>query len=304
MSKPDSSFLRGLSSFEHVDFYANATSDWVVPIRSGALMEADPWKGWPEGGELDLAGQGVQLDFLPDYPAIVTAVRIPENAPTAKSLPVRFLKSVIPQRLPWLLNPHRVPWRFPLNWIAVIFSPIVIPLFFCLVIYKLQSGSRSSNKRVKEIERDWIKNTGRLQDDKVIYGKEDERSRMQEVLNETIQGVVEDHVEMPEASKNDNGSIPRIRSRTASPSALDLTSSAREYLAKKEPALTPVQQAIQHNLNSLPGLRKHLVFFDNVMNSHAIVSCAETIGKNEVQVSLTHLPLIITEPDHLQDTFD
>lgn len=237
-------------------------------------MEVDPWKGWPEGSELDLAGKGIQLEFLKDYPALVTAVRLPDVAPTPRALPIRIFKAVVPQRWPFLLNPYRVPWPFPFNWIGVIFSPIVIPLFLTLVIYKLQSGSRESNKRVKQIQRDWIKGKGELHDDKLKYGEEHERSRIEEVLNETIRGVAEDNVDLPpsEHHQHTNGNaVPAPRS-TTTPLALAVTPQAREYLSKKEVSLTEVQQRMQRNLNQIPGLRKHLVFFDNVMNSHAIVS--------------------------------
>ncbi|CAO1617531.1 unnamed protein product [Sympodiomycopsis kandeliae] len=290
MSKPESAFLRGLRLFKNVDFYANATSDWVVPIRSGALMEVDPWIGWPEGGELDLAGNGVQMDFLPGYPALVTAVRIPDTPPPKKSLPLRIYKAVVPQKWPWLLNPYRVPWRFPLNWIGVIFSPVVIPLFFVLVIFRLQSGSRGSKRRVKDLERDWLKGRGELTTDELIYGEEHERDRVSDVIHGTVQGVVEDNVDLSATSTTQlptspsqkvngfsNGKIePSIKKSPRSattPLALEVTPESRRYLAKKEMPLTDVQKKIQENLNSLPGLRKHLVFFDNVMNSHAIIVC-------------------------------
>lgn len=243
-------------------------------------MEVDPWRGWPEGGELDLAGKGIELEFLEDYPALVTSVRIPQTAPERKALPRRILQAIIPRRWPWLLNPYRVPWPFPFNWIAVIFSPVVIPLFLCLVVYKLQSGARSSNKRVKQIEKDWIEGKGHLQDKELVYNEEHERSRIQEVLTDTIRGVAEDNVELPDLHNHPhhengatNGDAIRKPRETTTPLALALTPEARQYLAKKEVPLTSTQKAIQDNLNSIPGLRKHLVFFDNVVNSHAIIVC-------------------------------
>jgi len=44
---------------------------------------------------------------------------------------------------------------------------------------------------------------------------------------------------------------------------------------KSQPVLTPVQKRMIKNLNSIPHLKKNLLFIDKVANSHATVVCRD-----------------------------
>jgi hypothetical protein len=62
----------------------------------------------------------------------------------------------------------------------------------------------------------------------------------------------------------DAGSVPISTTATVMPQMSS---------ADKRPILLDSQKAIVKALNSLPNLKKHISFFDNVMNSHAIIIC-------------------------------
>lgn len=293
MSQPTSNFVKALAAFRHVDFYANAVSDVTVPLRTGGVFEVDPWQLWPEGGELDQAGEGIRVERDPSYPSLLTTVQVPSSPPKPLPRPLgqKIIRAVVPRSWPWWLNPHRVPWRFPLNWIGVILFPVFVPLFLCLIIFRLWSGTRESNKRVKLLQAHWLKGRG-LDGESVKYGEEHERSRIAGVLADTVQSVGEDHVEVDTSKENAgeaDGATPSGSStppsqtpstktgpapRTATvPLLFDITDEVRTRLNKISPPLSPVQVEMQRQLNAIPNLRKHLAFFDGVINSHAIIIC-------------------------------
>ncbi|PWN21474.1 DUF676-domain-containing protein [Microstroma glucosiphilum] len=282
MSSPDSTFYKALCAFHHVDFYANAISDITVPFRTGGCMSLDPWAGWPEGRELDVAGSGIEVERHPDYPALLTSVKVPYGPPPKKPLGQRILQAVVPRSWPWFLNPKRIPWRFPLNYIGVALFPIVLPILVLLIITRLATATRASNKRVALQQEEWIKGKGLLEEDPdVKYGEEHERDRISSVLRETIQAVAEENVESEEPATGANGNTKQskldaksLKSRITFPYLeIEVTPATREYLDSR---MTPVggrQRDMQANLNAIPGLRKHLAYFDQVMNSHAIIIC-------------------------------
>lgn len=289
MARPESNFYKALANFRNVDFYANALSDLTVPLRTGGVMDRDPWKLWPENGEDDLAGNGIKVELNPDYPALLKAIHIPKEPPPRKPLGVRIYRAIVPQSWPWILNPYRIPWRFPLNWIAVIFFPIALPLAIVLLVTRLASGGRESNKRVKDLEKQWLQGKG-LQDTR--YNKQHEQSRISAAMMETVQAVGENHVESvhsqsdlheaqlvnTSAASNKHSISRRHHHRRSSSSTLlplhfDITPAVAARIDSIQPRLSDVQQKMQTNLNNLPQLRKHLTYFDNVMNSHAIIIC-------------------------------
>lgn len=283
MSDPESNFVKALQAFHHVDFYANSLSDITVPIRTGALMDLDPWVGWPEGGYADLQQQGIVVERHPDYPALITSAQIPKSPPAPRSLLSR-LASV---RWPFWLNPRQVPWPFPLNWILVILFPIAAPVLIGLLVSRLASGTKESNRRVKQLQADWLKGQGiEGLSENGGYTKEHERTRISSVIAETARAMGEDYVEEDPIrtqssikgqqngdQSHDGKQATRARPPTF-PQRFSVTPTVRAYLNKKQPQLSAKQAKMQDNLHaSLPDLRKHLAYFDGVRNSHAIIIC-------------------------------
>lgn len=245
-------------------------------------MSLDPWAGWPEGGEHDAAGSGIQVERHPDYPALLTSIKIPYGPPPKKPLGQRILQAIVPHSWPWFLNPKRIPWRFPLNYIGVALFPVVLPVLILLIVTRLATATRASNKRVAIQQEEWIKGKGLLEENPAVkYGEEHERDRISSVLRETIQAVGEDNVESEEpvmgtsgSTKPSNLDTKSLKSRITFPHVdIEVTPATRDYLDSRMAPVGERQREMQANLNSIPGLRKHLTYFEQVMNSHAIIIC-------------------------------
>ena len=67
----------------------------------------------------------------------------------------RLAGSLSPNNLPWLLNPQRFPLRFPLNYLAFVSLPVLLPGLLGLILLKLRSSTKKSDVRVAEYERLW-----------------------------------------------------------------------------------------------------------------------------------------------------
>ncbi|PWN27719.1 DUF676-domain-containing protein, partial [Jaminaea rosea] len=312
MTRPDSSFIKGLQLFKHLDIYASATSDTTVPVKTGGLMSVDPWKGWPEGGDEDVDGRGITIERDPKYPALVTAINIPSHRPKKPNPATRIYRAVVPRQLPFLLKPSALPFPFPLNWVYVLLAPVSIPLFFTLIIVRLAKGSQESDRRVKEIEAEWLKGdhakaiSSELEADG--YTKQHERSRIVAVLAEKLREADEDYVSVeggtslpngashPAPSKDHKDAAGNVKRSATSPLHFVIPSEESEaYLSSKQAPLSPIHQEMQNNLHgNLPRMRKHLAFFEGVRNSHAIIVCrtpsmpVHQMGKPVVQHFVDH----------------
>ncbi|CAO1630156.1 unnamed protein product [Parajaminaea phylloscopi] len=279
LADPASNFIKGLQMFQHTRIYANAVSDPTVPFRTGALMDVDPWAAWPVGGLDDVEGKGVKYERDGEYPALITSITIPSAPPTPRSLRSRLAAA----KWPFWLNPRSVPWRFPLNYLLVFLFPIAMPLLISLLIFRLWRGTRASNRRVKELEREWLQGTGVT--DNAHYTHDHERSRILSVVTETVRAIDEDYVDESQGghtSRSDSNNAAKTSTKSeasrrpawSSPSHLDVTPEVRAFLAHRQPPLSAKQTKMWEDLHaSLPKLRKYLAFFEEVRNSHAIIIC-------------------------------
>ncbi|PWN48741.1 DUF676-domain-containing protein [Violaceomyces palustris] len=145
MTEPTSSFWKALQLFERIDVYANAIADVTVPYRTGAIEEHDPF----------IVKGGLELIRDPDHPELLKSFKAVEALPPRPPLATRLLHSLSPNNLPWLLNPARFPFPFPLNYLAFVSLPILLPVLVTLVLHKFSTQSRLSDKRVAEFEKAW-----------------------------------------------------------------------------------------------------------------------------------------------------
>lgn len=313
MSRRDSRFVAAILRFKHIDLYANAVSDITVPIRTGALMSLDPWRAWPDGGELDMAGEGIKITRHDKYPALLTSVEVPKQKPQKKPLLFRMYRSVVPYSVPWFLNPRHVPWRFPFNYLLVLMFPIAAPLLITLLIIRLWGGTRESNRRVKQLQAEWLQGREVLDTSEdgakkgrgSKYTAEHERHRILDLVAETARAMGEDYVEedskkppVAELYKNGNGRAKSSPPRSSTfVNHFDVTPESATFIDGRQPRLSAVQVQMQSNLHEAlvpAGLRKHLAFFEGVRNSHAIIICRTPSmelhrrGKSVVQHFVDH----------------
>lgn len=325
LSDPRFTFLAALKLFARVDIYANATADLTVSYRTAAFEPFDPFAAPPEF---------LSLTRDRDFPALLVSYAAVEH-PISPKRPL--WKKLSPKNLPWILNPQRFPFGFPLNYFALICLPVVLPVMLSLVLHKLGSDSKKSNARVDQLARLWglenghlpnpdpdiadssskadlsdgTKNSGRKDskkeaagrklDNKVLRGLEEKRiskllARVEASAEEAVREMGEDYVatEQPSAPTTTT-SPPPSSSSTSSPSAsahqdengeedrysikpnnptLSLSPLSAYPTSTSQPDLTPTQLRIASNLNNrsnLPQVKKHLAYFQDVLNAHAVI---------------------------------
>lgn len=283
---PAFSFLSALRSFERIDIYANAVADLTVSYRTAAFEEHDPFLAPPSH---------LKLDRDPDHPPLLTSYESAEPVEEKKSMWKKVGEKVSTKNLPWILNPHRNPFRFPLNYLAVVCLPVVLPVMLGLVLHKLRSDSKGSNKRVREFERLWGVEHGHLPtpdspstkqktlDRATLDGLEKKRvsrllSSIEAEAEEAVREIAEDDVETSPPSSSSPSTLSEgengdgryvIKENNAT-----LSLSETYPIQKEEVPLTETQLRIASRLNDqkvLPQVKKHLAHFDDVLNAHAVI---------------------------------
>lgn len=299
LSDPRFSFIAALRQFDRIDIYANAVADLTVSYRTASFSPHDPFL---------LAPDRISLVRNADYPALLDSYSLVSGESEKKTTWGKLATSLSPKNLPWMLNPQRFPFRFPLNYVAWVCLPVLMPVMIGLVLHKLRSDSRVSNRRVEEYERLWAVENGHLPGDEMVDdesvstngGKrgrkgdikskpikldkttrgELERKRISNFLatveaeaEETLREVGEDFVRISPSPSSTLPSTPsedtyKIHENTPT------TTPSTFPIAKDEHPLTPTQQRILANLNNptlLPHVKKHLAHFPQVLNSHAVI---------------------------------
>ncbi|CAD6931086.1 unnamed protein product [Tilletia controversa] len=141
MTKPGSNFMVGLSRFDRVVAYANATYDFPVAFRTASLYPVDPF-----------VIRGIKWEVCPQYDGIVTQYTLPTK-------PLSFLDKV-KQRFkpPALFNPRRIPAKFPLNYLIVLLMPLffvfLLPPMLAAVIFFFRSHAKKSAARLQDLIRE------------------------------------------------------------------------------------------------------------------------------------------------------
>lgn len=89
------------------------------------------------------------------YAPLVASFSPASSPPAQGAFWTRMRESYLPSSVPWLLNPRRYPFHWPLNYLTVLLLPFLLPLFICIVLVRFQSQARGSRIRVRELERKW-----------------------------------------------------------------------------------------------------------------------------------------------------
>jgi hypothetical protein len=119
-------------------------------------------------------------------------------------------------------------------------------MLMSMAVVRLYLASRTSQKRIKLLEKNAASNTT--------------TRRLVDIMAELERDVEDAVVEMMDRSD------PEPLSRTV------VHDSSK---AAQQAALTPLQVQLVHNLNALPQLEKERVFFPFVRNSHAVIVCRD-----------------------------
>jgi hypothetical protein len=168
--------------------------------------------------------------------------------------------------LPLFLNPNRVPFRTPLNYLAVLSLPILFPGLVLVILYKFSSESRKSRARVSELDKGWDIEEGK--------GK-GEKDRINQVMRSVIMSVGEDRVDedptspMSERSNvhfldQDNTTFQPVSNR----SPLGVKASVGKL---RQVPLPEAQRRMVQSLNDpsvVPRLEKRWTYFDDELSCH------------------------------------
>jgi hypothetical protein len=261
MARPDSIFIRGLRRFEKVHFYANAVNDVTVPFRTGCIEEWDPFVEF---------GDRMDVKVLPDAP-IITEIVVGQPRP-------KTLSSYLPT-VPFFFNPRRIPLGFPYNYLVVLGSPILIPVFTVRVLVKLSGDSKKSRLRIADLERGWE------------IGEDGQESRIDRLVRGTLLGrEAGDGDDLAEGTPSPNSS--KLPWHSPWPYEADRPAS------EKQPDLLLAQKTMVRNLNNadiIPRLTKVWAYYPDVTNAHAII-VARTLS---VEPHKRGLPVI----KHIVDDF-
>lgn len=269
MASPQSSFYEALERFSRVEIYVNALRDVTVPYRTGGIDPTDPFQ------ESRLERGEIQVEVDPNYPVLISSFKhLPPSPPPP--LWKRIKSKLSPDNLPWFLNPSRLPVRFPLNYIIVLFLPILFPTFVVLVLWRFRGQSRESRKRVSKLGKGWQEGQINLEND-----QEDQKSKPQSREKERIEKMLrrikkvaqvagEENVE----SENPGPSVIVGSSSTSNGNAHgDLEDQEQKILSsniKTHPPLTEVQIEMCNNLNAIKQMKKHRTWFEGVINSESL----------------------------------
>ncbi|KAF8311489.1 DUF676-domain-containing protein [Clavulina sp. PMI_390] len=242
MADPDSVFFAALKRFQNVMIFANTVNDTTVPYLSAAIETEDPF--------LERATTGLTVEFDPTYSPVITSYSTPSAPPPQPASPpasfpyIKIKKPFIPPPL----RSRTMPW---LDWVVVAAMPVLMPVFMGVALTKLGMDSRASGKRTKVLE---MEN--------------------------------EDDVEEAEVGKmvgaSSATSLPSTRSSgspepSSSKSAPTPTTTPAANACKATPQLSAAQVKMAANLNSLPHLKKKLVYIisnplnETAAHAHAVV---------------------------------
>lgn len=124
--------------------------------------------------------------------------------------------------------------------------PILLPLIFALLIFRLGLDARASRARIRLLEKD-PSSSGRL-------------VNMLRSLEKQVDDAVADMLDdADQPADQEAQTLPEAGADGPAPPAVS------------QPVLTRTQYRVLASLNSLPQLQKHLVYIHPVRNSHAVI---------------------------------
>jgi hypothetical protein len=222
-------------------------------------------------------------DIEKDYPRLIASYEPQrEIPPDERTLTQKLRGAVLPKSVPFLLNPRRYPFRFPLNYLAVISLPIVLPLFIGIFLVRSRGQASASAKRIKEEELKWLEE----QEDETQASETGRIERMLTMVGKVARNVAEDNVAFQPDRNGGHGDVPHSQANGAAKStaphsrvALEGTklqgpplSEHEKYPGSKLSPLLEEQKRMAVHLNSLPNVVKRFTHLD-VVNSHAVIIC-------------------------------
>lgn len=307
LSDPRFTFIKALGQFQRIDIYANAIADLTVAYRTAAFEPLDPFSAFPPSSSCE--EYVMKLERNADFPPILDSYSIEPSTPVKSTFLGKVKRELSPKNLPWILNPQRFPFRFPLNYVAWVFLPVLLPVMMGLVVHKLRSDSKVSNTRVGVLSRRWAEENGHLPSSTPIDGKQKmdidllaglEKKRISSLLTnieseaeETLREVGEDFVSTNPASPYQTSQTPSTEGEgkyDPKPNTPTLTPSTLPTIPNPNP-LSETQLKIASYLNDkslLPQVKKHLVHFDDVLNAHAVI-IVRTVGMEVHKKGITFI---------------
>ncbi|KAF6761690.1 lipid particle protein [Ephemerocybe angulata] len=166
---------------------------------------------------------------------------IPPPLPVKPRVFSREWASSVKFRKPFL--PPPLQFRFPFNLVVYTMLPVLIPTFISLVLVNFTLNSHKSKARIKLLENEY-KTTN---EQKLIH-----------ILAELEREVEDAIVDMVDSDD------PGTMTPTSSKSVAIIRPQAH-------PILSTHQKKIANWLNTLPGLKKEMVFLPDIRNSHATI---------------------------------
>ncbi|GBE86549.1 Putative lipase [Sparassis crispa] len=260
MADPDQIFYQALAIFAHVRIYANAVNDVTVPYPTAAIETEDIF--------VDHVRNGIKFELDEQYSPVIKSYTRRDTAVKHKSssAPLHYR---IMKKLSFPLPPA-LQCKFPYNVVIYAAIPIVLPVLLMLIISRLSLASRASRARVKLLEEDEKSNTKRLVHAlaKMELGME---SAMVELIDDS--GTPSTTTSNLAISNPELGLGPPALTKeqtTASASTLH-PDAVPPTPAEQQVVLTELQLRLVAWLNTLPNLKKELVFIHPVRNSHAVI---------------------------------
>ncbi|THH03474.1 hypothetical protein EW145_g6225 [Phellinidium pouzarii] len=267
-------FYQALSLFTYIRIYGNAVNDTTVPYATALIEASDPF--------VNRAQTGINVEFDRKYDPIILSYTIPDSPPVKirpKPFSPTWFRSIEPTRY---LPPPLRTLKFPINAIAVLLLPVLIPVFITLIVVRLSLHARSSRARIRLLEGD-------------EQGRESKLVNMFARLERSFEGAVVEMAENDvEVDDNTGAGAEQIREKltppntksknintsisTLSTSAADADADTPRKPEAGQPLLTPAQLAMVRSLNALPQLTKHRAYIDLLRNSHAAIIARDVAG--------------------------
>ncbi|KDQ16902.1 hypothetical protein BOTBODRAFT_172522 [Botryobasidium botryosum FD-172 SS1] len=270
MASPESSFYQALCRFRRVEVYTNIVKDAVVPYMTGGIDEVDMFapayakaKAVAARPPVDMKDGGLDITFDSNYPCIVASVK--EVQPPTHKRRLHFPH--IPNPLP-LFNPQRYEFMtFPLNYLLVALVPLGVLPAVGLALGDLGGQRIASEIRIARFHPNESKRRERVG----LSGPE--------ATEEASQLNAEWH------HHSANGSQAGTKTSSSAltdpvPLTADLAgvyNPVVESTPETGTSLPESQRNMIASLNSIPQMRKHLVYLDTAgFTSHPIMICQDT----------------------------
>lgn len=238
MADPDRIFYQAWCLFPNTAIYANTICDTTVPYVTAAIELEDPF--------LNEGTNGIEIELDKEYPTLIKSWSLPPYPPAPTPKPRVFSRQWFKGRKnskPIL--PPFLQYRFPFNLLVYASLPILIPTVITLILVRLTLASRSSRARIKLLEAE-ESNSERL-----IHAVAQ--------LEHDVEDAVADFID---------GTSPLSPSNETS-------AKSKESTKSEKPILSPQQKQAVAWLNTIPKLRKELVYITDLRNTHATIVCRD-----------------------------